>query len=359
MGQKIAFATTNWKDKPNKPVNMTQAEWDARESSKFNGFPFPIREKAIDGSDFEPWNGSFYGNSRSNSTSEFIYVYGPGTDHPIGFTLEELVEIFWRVKRYNINLNVSQTIVSDPWLSPPEGPITDTLYTSISGKTGTGLSRGVYEDEDLDRLYGKTEESLITQMGHHLGMSIYPRQGQESSGSGYYYYPEVIEYYPDGFPSGFSITTQLDQESVLDGAGMTFNFSSSTGSNGAGFYFDFSIYPYVIKPAGQSLYYPLISFVCAYQYGPNIAEYRLSSTRGISFDGLVSPVAGSISFLGKNLPIYSSAGGYPDTYFPSTSLNGSIGSPNKYWEYDDGNGNPIYDKDTGEILRDPVTGIPV
>ena len=29
-----------------------------------------------------------------------------------------------------------------------------------------------------------------------------------------------------------------------------------------------------------------------------------------------------------------------------------------YWEYDDGNGNPIYDKDTGVQLRDPVTGQP-
>jgi hypothetical protein len=33
--------------------------------------------------------------------------------------------------------------------------------------------------------------------------------------------------------------------------------------------------------------------------------------------------------------------------------------PLEYWPYDDGNGNPIWDKDTGEMLRDPVTGVPV
>jgi hypothetical protein len=30
----------------------------------------------------------------------------------------------------------------------------------------------------------------------------------------------------------------------------------------------------------------------------------------------------------------------------------------EYYEYDDGNGNPIYNKDTGAILRDPITGQP-
>jgi hypothetical protein len=30
----------------------------------------------------------------------------------------------------------------------------------------------------------------------------------------------------------------------------------------------------------------------------------------------------------------------------------------KFFEYDDGNGNPIYDENSGRILRDPVTGQP-
>jgi hypothetical protein len=42
MGERIAFATSNWKDRPNKPAGKTQAEWDAEGSSKFSGFPFPI-----------------------------------------------------------------------------------------------------------------------------------------------------------------------------------------------------------------------------------------------------------------------------------------------------------------------------
>jgi hypothetical protein len=40
MPQRVSFATTQWKDKPNKPSCYTQAQWDARNSSKFNGAPF-------------------------------------------------------------------------------------------------------------------------------------------------------------------------------------------------------------------------------------------------------------------------------------------------------------------------------
>jgi hypothetical protein len=40
MPQRVSFATTQWKDKPGKPSCYTQAQWDARNSSKFNGAPF-------------------------------------------------------------------------------------------------------------------------------------------------------------------------------------------------------------------------------------------------------------------------------------------------------------------------------
>jgi hypothetical protein len=43
----------------------------------------------------------------------------------------------------------------------------------------------------------------------------------------------------------------------------------------------------------------------------------------------------------------------PDT---NLILSGLTIQPSKYWEYDDGNGNPIWDKDTGDMLRDPITG---
>jgi len=40
MGERICFATSQWKDAPNKPSCYTQAQWDAINSSKFNGAPF-------------------------------------------------------------------------------------------------------------------------------------------------------------------------------------------------------------------------------------------------------------------------------------------------------------------------------
>jgi hypothetical protein len=54
MGKKVAFATSNWKNKPSKPANVSQADWDAENSSCFSGFPFPVfvGKKYQDGFDY-------------------------------------------------------------------------------------------------------------------------------------------------------------------------------------------------------------------------------------------------------------------------------------------------------------------
>ena len=38
--------------------------------------------------------------------------------------------------------------------------------------------------------------------------------------------------------------------------------------------------------------------------------------------------------------------------------NGTVYEFCKFFPYDDGNGNPIYNENTGKELRDPVTGLP-
>jgi hypothetical protein len=64
--------------------------------------------------------------------------------------------------------------------------------------------------------------------------------------------------------------------------------------------------------------------------------------------------------------------GFPDITSGAASAGGGFGYGgfstetnefqiifDKYFQYDDGSGNPIYDQNTGATLRDPVTGQPV
>jgi hypothetical protein len=51
------------------------------------------------------------------------------------------------------------------------------------------------------------------------------------------------------------------------------------------------------------------------------------------------------------MPLYGDSLGS----FPTPSFSIEL-FPGEYWEYDDGKGNPIYNKFTGQELRDPLTG---
>ena len=382
MGQKVAFATTNWKDRPNKPTGMTQAEWDAYSSSKFNGFPFPIHEKNTDGSDFELWNGLFCKDfstgeesnypyeiwlSQSNSESEQTdgVLYGPGTSFPIGFTFDELIQIFWRVKRYNINISLSSGL-------------------SISGTTGVTLH--------INNTWDENYETITT----HSSTDNYTGKTEADIPRGYY--PGLYSYatmYGAPYAYDFSVSAQLNESSLDDGAEIT--LGAGGADSFASVYFEIS--PYVIKPIGQDLYYPSMGLgISAIVPGWNQDELiQVSSGRSAVTSmnettwlapGVPAPrdpddcpdngypgckvvyaqaAGGNISFMGKDIPMFKIAqtNYWAEAFVPPRdpnypiSVNGSIGSPARYWEYDDGNGNPIYDKFTGAELRDPVTGTPV
>jgi hypothetical protein len=103
MPDKVAFATSNWKDKPDKPEEFSQGEWDAYNSSKFNGFPFPTIEKAQDNQPFENWNKqTTYQGVPSKSEDGLISVLG---DHySYKFTYDQLFKFFWRMKGFKLKV---------------------------------------------------------------------------------------------------------------------------------------------------------------------------------------------------------------------------------------------------------------
>lgn len=77
----------------------------------------------------EVWDGeTYFENKPSNSADKLTNVVGPGTLHPIGMTLEEMVKIYWRMKyikascSYRINQYYSQDDPPD-WGEPLFSPI--------------------------------------------------------------------------------------------------------------------------------------------------------------------------------------------------------------------------------------------
>ena len=125
-------------------------------------FPFQIPEIAEDGAPFEVWDGSTlygrydvdltsgdypddgYGNSQSTSgysysgkpsksSSVYVTTVGPGSPYPVGpFNLEQLSELYWRVRDWNFLVAPVTAITSG----------TQSISSSISGTISAIRSDG-------------------------------------------------------------------------------------------------------------------------------------------------------------------------------------------------------------------------
>jgi hypothetical protein len=85
-------------------------------------FPFNIPIVPLwDGSTYGPWiltTGYNYFlkyevRYPSASSTEYIPVCGPGTGYNVQFSLDELIEIYWRVRSFNVNASLSDIGFSD------------------------------------------------------------------------------------------------------------------------------------------------------------------------------------------------------------------------------------------------------
>jgi hypothetical protein len=80
---------------------MTPAQYGAYISSKFNGFPFPVFEKDIEGNPFGDWDketrlGGYSWGYPSKKTNTYIPVLGI-PEYSYSFTREQLIKAYWRV----------------------------------------------------------------------------------------------------------------------------------------------------------------------------------------------------------------------------------------------------------------------
>lgn len=70
-----------------------------------NGFPFVIQEHSDDGQPVEVWDGSTRcSGAPSKSSARNITVVGPGTAWPLKVKLDRLAELYWRYRRYQIDV---------------------------------------------------------------------------------------------------------------------------------------------------------------------------------------------------------------------------------------------------------------
>ena len=125
MGDSVSFATKNTDDlvkgAPQAAPDETDSQFLARlkaGNSGFTGFSCSVSATAEDNEAFSQWDETTrYGNVPSKSSSQEVAVYGLGTIRPLGFTREELVRIFWRVKIMQFTMGVTVTGgETNPWL---------------------------------------------------------------------------------------------------------------------------------------------------------------------------------------------------------------------------------------------------
>src|SRR5208282_5657142 len=57
--------------------------------AEHNGFPFPIREAVA------TWNGTDF-------TVDQATVCGPGTRYPVGMTIQQMAQLYWRAKVFKL-----------------------------------------------------------------------------------------------------------------------------------------------------------------------------------------------------------------------------------------------------------------
>jgi hypothetical protein len=134
-----------------------------------NGFPFPIYEKGTNGLTFEEWDGitgypdwppNHAGNPDSVSGK---FVYGPGTYRPIGLTLAQLAELYWRGKTAYLDYGI--TVFDEDGLEIPVLGSTECyLYRAKAGALDTAIAKEIqlisdpapgyfYDDPTTDYVY--------------------------------------------------------------------------------------------------------------------------------------------------------------------------------------------------------------
>lgn len=326
MGERIAFATTNWKDRLNKPSGTTQAAWDAAASSGFNGFPFHIPE--YDPADVLTWDGNYeivinddsYLYRVSAAELVFPQVQQANQDGKIvtfkplgiGFTLEEAIKYVWRIKQFSANIttaNYGGTTTNNSAIGVMER---DILMTSINplGRKWSGAGTSYNPSNGFVSEYSYDFTPLLFKVGE-------------------YYYPYTSGVYIESWTlQEFQRTLGIFMpERMLIGA--FFEISDQYG--GTSYYLDtvYNGFPAFDVVGELTILGKTFSFIVGLDW--------LSAIYQMPGNDRVAIVQDVIS------------------RFPGYSNISAEFTPIKYWQYANSQGQPVYDEDSGEQLVDPLS----
>jgi hypothetical protein len=362
------------------------------------------------GDDFVLDPGGYIPNYQPKKNNPDSILVGPGTNFVGPFTIQEAVAIFWRTKKWSIAANGQAsesffpTVYRDdsgpPNFTPREwSPFPDPCNGITSSASVGSLNAGETTFYNPGSNTAQKESEIISKekIVSHNGKSAV---GDTSDCFGFYGYAAHANFGVRFSTPSYQLFTNLGGSRVY---GPFFNMVMVQGTQDYYIKFDFSVVAYTSndwpgpayrywigygnkrvslsleKPAGfVSTNYTRAPWSYSREWKdfpqsgdnfvyPDSLEQALHTASSSGVQAILNfTVPSSNRILQVPIYGYSNSWTYGGNYtsgnlviYTSTST-ASIESvdigPLEYWEYDDGNGNPIYDKDTGEMLRDPVTG---
>jgi hypothetical protein len=289
-------------------------------------FPFPISRD-----DVEEWDGStFYNGAPSNASDKTTRVVGPFTHRPVGFTLEELSRIFWRVKHWKITADFTvkeMGLVEDGEIEPGvpnfEWDVAFTYPFNVTfdgGDIDPGRDSG---DGTIDAKY-KYEHTTISATAPSTIDQIY-LEGK-ISGESYLCTGANSRLFSLSLDVGLSVAVVFE----------IFFQSLPT------YYLNDLYYPYlVIQTAQQN------GITSAYSFKDGETSQIATTTSG-NPDAIAdyTEASSAVTFFGHSVPIRWPDGEWvkidTEDQFMVFSPNAISIEPSKFWSY-----GGIYDEDTG------------
>ncbi len=141
-----------------------------------DGFPFPIGNGIV-------WDGSDY-------TADQATACGPGTRYPVGMTLQQMAQLYWRAKSYKFT---SGCAASNYGVTAFGTSFTDMTWPELDTPGGTDLTYyQIGQPEDTPQLFPESQPDLdvpwmlvlpvyqVFQTGAIAQLSVTPLEGLDS-----------------------------------------------------------------------------------------------------------------------------------------------------------------------------------
>ena len=281
----------------------------------------------------QEWNGTTVytdGSTAAPSASSGSYspVFGQGTHYPVGFTLDEVMELYWRIAAWEF------VFTSDIF----DVETTLTLPFSWFQAYDSSYSYSGDQVPSYDFINEREEHILICDSSYGVEGEFDYAANFDNMDFGFEFYGESGTYtqeatntliLAEGIPDLAPISRI--EHVVSAETGVTFEFRINMFSYVLPF-LDGSLFsPPILFDEGSRLYYPQFSFAISLEAGTSF----WSSTKP---DTSESPVD-TVDFFGKPVNVYGPS-------FSNITL--SI-TPKYWWPYDGGSG-PTYDVNTGSPL---------